>query len=249
MKYNYKIILLILLVIAIILFNGFSKNYPVTGFQNYYSNEKWSPDLIKRFNEYQQTFNLYSIQYDLDLLQKQATSEEAEILLDTGFWPWPAELKQQYVDKVWNNTIIKYSPQAALNYAMKIYNQNAARELLAWNTKEGHFLLYGADLGITEGLPKNLHNTLKCTTDSHGNSLMEKKVFKNLDYWNGFYNIEKTIIKPTDIPKEMKGFNFVKSACDPCVALNYPPDYSCPFKLNIKGNDMISSPWKQLWGL
>lgn len=175
MKYNYKIIILILLVIIFILFNSVTKTYGVSGFQNYYSNIKWSPDLIKRFNIYQQTINLYSTQYDLDILQKQAKPEEAEILLATGFWPWPADLKQEYVDKVWNNTMLKYSPQAALTYAMKIYNQNAARELIAWNSKEGQFLLYGADLGVTEGLPSNVHNTLKCTTDNNGNSVMEKK--------------------------------------------------------------------------
>ena len=47
----------------------------------------------------------------------------------------------------------------------------------------------------------------------------------------------------------MKGFSFVKGPCDPCVALNNPADYSCPFRLNIKGDDSISNQWKQLWGL
>jgi hypothetical protein len=249
MKYSYKILIFILLVVVIILFNNYSKGLNMSGFQNYYSDVKWSPDLLKRFNLYQQTVFLYSTQFDLDILQKQAKPDEAEHLLATGFWPWPDDLKQEYIDKVWSNPIIKFSPQASLNYAMRRYNQNAARELLAWNSKEGHFLLYGADLGVTEGLPNNLHNTLKCTTDSHGNSVMEKKVFLGPDYWNGYFNINKTIIKPEDIPKEMKGFSFVKSACDPCVALNYPPDYSCPFKLNVKVDDQISRQWKQLWGL
>ena len=121
----------------------------MSGFQNYYSDVKWSPDLLKRFNLYQQTVFLYSTQFDLDILQKQATPDEAEHLLATGFWPWPDDLKQEYIDKVWSNPIIKFSPQASLNYAMKRYNQNAARELLAWNSKEGHFLLYGADLFLS----------------------------------------------------------------------------------------------------
>ena len=247
MKYNYNILIFILLVVGIIIFNSYTKLFKVNGFQNYYSDIKWSPDLIKRFNLYQQTVFLYSTQFDLDIIQKQATPDEAEHLLATGFWPWPDDLKQEYIDKVWTNTIIKFSPQASLNYSMKLYNQNAARELLAWNSKEGHFLLYGADLGKTEGMPQNVHNTLKCTTDKHGNSVMEKKVFTGMDYWNGYFNINKTIVKPENIPQEMKGFSFVKSACDPCVALNYPPDFSCPFRLNIKGNDLISSQWKHLW--
>jgi hypothetical protein len=249
MKYSYNLLILILLVIAIIIYNSYSKGSSFNNFQNYYSNIKWSPDLIRRFNLYQQTVFENKIQFDMDLLQKQATPAEAEQYLATGFWYWPNDLKQEYINKVWLNTMLKFSPEAALNYAMKVYNQNAARELLAWNSKEGHFLLYGADLGVTDGLPKDLHNTLKCTTDKHGNSVMEKKIFIGPDYWNGYFNINKTIVKPEDIPKEMKGFSFVKSACDPCVALNFPPDYSCPFTLNVKGNQQISSQWKYLWGI
>jgi hypothetical protein len=249
MKYSYNLLILILLVIAIIIYNSYSKGSSFNNFQNYYSNIKWSPDLISRFNLYQQTVFENKIQFDMDMLQKQATPAEAEQYLATGFWYWPNDLKQEYIDKVWTNTMLKFSPQAALNYAMKVYNQNAARELLAWNSKEGHFLLYGADLGVTDGLPKDLHNTLKCTTDKHGNSVMEKKIFIGPDYWNGYFNINKTIVKPEDIPTEMKGFGFVKSACDPCVALNFPPDYSCPFTLNVKGDQQISSQWKYLWGI
>jgi hypothetical protein len=45
----------------------------------------------------------------------------------------------------------------------------------------------------------------------------------------------------------MPGFNFVNGSCDPCVALNTPSDFSCPFKLNVKGNDQISDVWRKLW--
>ena len=244
MKYSYSILLIVLLVVGIVIFNNFTKK--VDGFQ---TNQlcPWSSDLIKRFNDYQETVKY--AKYDLDIVQKQATPEEVEQLLETGYWPWPNDLKQEYIDKSWANPIIKFSPQAALNQAMKIYNKNAARELIAWNNKEGHFLLYGADLGVTDGMPNNVHNTLKCSTDSHGNSVLEKKVFTGLSYWNGYFDIKKTIVDPKDIPNEMKGFSFVKGPCDPCVALNYPADYSCPFRLNIKGDDSISNQWKQLWGL
>jgi hypothetical protein len=109
--------------------------------------------------------------FDLDILQKQTTPDEVEQLLATGYWPWPDELKKLYIDKVWSSPIIKIDPNIALDYAMKIYNKNAARELLAWNTKEGEFLLYGGDLGVSDGMPKNVHNTIKCSTDSKGNSV------------------------------------------------------------------------------
>ena len=135
------------------------------------------------------------------------------------------------------------------NYAMRIYNQTAARELLAWNTKEGQFLLYGGDLGVSDGMPKNVHNTIKCSTDSNDNSIMEKKVFTGMNLWNGFMNTTTTTVKPEDIPKEMPGFTFVKNPCNPCVALNSPGDFSCPFRLNVKGDDSISNPWQSLWQL
>jgi len=247
MKYDYNVLLIILLVISVIIFNNYTKIK--SGFQNNNTTNKWSTELIKKFNIYQTTMSKNKTYYDLDILQKQATPEDVKQLFKTGYWPWPDDLKQDYIDSIWNNTIIKIDPTYALDYAMKTYNQNAARELLAWNTKEGQFLLYGGDLGVTDGMPKNIHNTIKCSTDSNNNSVMEKNVFNKMNTWNGYMNNTTTIINPEDIPKEMPGFTFVKSPCNPCIALNSPGDFSCPFKLNVKGDDSISSPWKSLWGL
>lgn len=247
MKYSYHILIIILLVISIILFNSFTKIK--SGFQNNNTTNKWPTELIRQFNIYQTTMNKNKTYYDLDILQKQTTPEDVKQLFETGYWPWTDELKNDYIEKVWSSPIIKIEPKYALDYAMKTYNQTAARELLAWNTKEGQFLLYGGDLGVTDGMPKNIHNTIKCSTDSSGNSVMEKKVFNKMNTWNGYMNTTTTTINPEDIPKEMPGFTFVKSPCNPCIALNSPGDFSCPFKLNVKGDDNISNPWKSLWGL
>ena len=187
--------------------------------------------------------------FDLDILQNQTTPDEVEQLMATGYWPWPDDLKNDYMDKVMTSTIIKIEPKYALDYAMKIYNQNAARELLAWNTKEGQFLLYGGDLGVSDGMPKNVHNTIKCSTDSKGKSIMEKKIYTGMNFWNGYMNTTITTVNPEEIPKDMNGFTFVNNPCNPCVALNSPGDFSCPFKLNVKGDDSITNPWKSLWGL
>jgi len=230
------------------MFNSWTK-IPFTGLVEGFYTNKWPTDLINRFNHYQQTVNINYIQYNLDILQQQATPEEAEELLETGYWPWPEDLKQLYIEKVWSNPIIKFDPQDALNYAMKVYNQKAARELLAWNSKEGQFLLYGVDIGVTDGMPKNVHNTIKCSTDRHGNSYMKKKVFTGKSLWNGYFDTETTVLKPEDIPSEVKGFSFINGPCNPCTALDYPPNYSCPFKINVKGDHQISDPWKKLWEL
>lgn len=239
------LVILILLVIMIIIYNNYSKSF-IDGFQNN-NYTGWSPDLIKRFNVYQTTVNNNVNQFNLDILQKQATPEEAEELIRTGYWPWPDDLKNEYIEKIWSSTIIKIDPQIALNYAMSVYNQNAARQLLAWNTKEGQFLLYGGNLGVTDGLTNN--NTLKCIDDSNGNSIMQKKIYTGMNLWNGYMNSTVTTVEPQDIPKEMPGFSFVRGPCNPCAPLNSTPDFSCPFKLNVKNNNSISLPWKQLWGL
>jgi hypothetical protein len=265
MKYNYKnIIIIILLVISIILFNIYTKK--VEGFDsNMMYKYPWSQDLIKRFLIYQNTVNTNNNQFNLSVLQNQATPDEVERLLETGFWPWSDDLKYLYLDAVSRNTIVNIQPQFALNYAMKLYNQTAAKQLLAWNTKEGQFLLYGADLGVSPpielservkqnpdlvaNVPNNLHNSLKCTTDEHGNSVMKKTIYKSMNLRNGYPNTSVSIVKPEDIPNEMSGFSFVNGPCNPCLALNDTPDYSCPFKLNIKGNDNVSDVWKTLWNI
>ena len=246
---NFNIIIFIIIIVVIILFNSFTKNNKkimMSGFQNYHTT-KWSSDLIKRFQKYQTTMNDNNNQFNLDQLQKQASPEEAEKYLKTGLWYWPDDLKKLYIESVWSNPMIKIEPQYALNYAMGLYNQNAVRELLAWNTKEGQFLLYGGDLGYTKDeMPQihpdqNKHNTIKCSSDSLN---MEKTVYNGVNYKNS----TTTILNPKDIPNEMPGFSFVKGACNPCSA--FDGDFSCPFRLKIaKESDDISKPWKQLWNL
>jgi hypothetical protein len=277
MKYSYKcskntiiigVVIFLFILTGIVLFNRYAyiKKELFTGYTDINSGNNgnhgntWSNDLLKRFQIYQSTVNLNNNQYNLDILQKQATPQEAETLLETGFWPWPDKLKYEYLDKVWASPIVKIEPQYALNYAMQLYNKRAVEELLAWNTKEGDFLLYGGDLGVTKDMPKNVHNTIKCdresNTDSNSNSntntdvfVMKKKVYTGLNLWNGYMNYKTETVSNEDIPNEMPGFRFVKDACNPCAVLNSPADFSCPFQLNVNGDDTMSSIWKTLWNV
>jgi hypothetical protein len=249
MKYSYNILIFICIIVLIVyLYFIFNKNTLKNGFQNFYTT-KWSNDLLKRFNIYQFTVNKNVNQFNLDILQNQASPEEAEELIRTGYWPWPDDLKYLYMDKIWSSPIIKIDPNIALENARKVYNQNAMREILAWNSKEGQFLLYGADLGVSDGMPKDIHNTLKCSTDINGKSIMEKKIYTGMNLWNGYMNYTTSEVKPEDIPKEMSGFSFVNGPCNPCNALDSSGIFDCPFRINMKGDDSISLPWKQLWGL
>jgi hypothetical protein len=235
MKINKNILLIGLLVISIIVFNSFVKE----GFQTINTNTglgSWPKDLINRFLVYQKTVNENNNQFDMNILQKQASVSEAENYLKTGYWNWSDDLMKEYLIEVGNNPIIKLDPGISLNYAMRLYNQNAIKDILAWNTKEGKFLLYGVDLGITSG-PKynwasNPHNTIKCVTDSNGNSVIEKTIYKGIDRHNGYLNEEKTRLSNESLTNEIPGFSFINGPCNPCAALDTHDFKQCQFSLH-----------------
>jgi len=208
----------------------------------------WPKDLVQQFKIYQKTVSKNVKQYNMYVLQQQATADEAEFFLKTGSWPWPDELKDEYIKAVWQSTLIKIDPGIALQNAQKMYCKNAARRLLGWNVKEGQFLIYGADAGRTGTMP--VKNTIKCSNDLK-NSVLQKTVYSGYNLWNGYKNSETTTIKNEDIPSEVPGFSFVNGACNPCNAINQTPQYNCPFKLKVKdgSGSKISPVWTSLWNL
>jgi len=195
----------------------------------------WSDDLINRFASYQSTTNDNRNSYNMAVIQQQASPSEAETLIKTGYWPWSSDTKYEYTDAMWHHPIIKMNVGNALDYAMKTYNETAAKLLMSWNTKEGQFLLFG-------GKGSN-YDTIKCSTDSAMIGVI-KKEFKD-DY------VENSVpIQNADIPNQMPGFTFLNGVgpCNPCVALHN--DYSCPFKLKTKdGDDTISPVWARLFSI
>ena len=279
MKYSYTIVIgkIVILIICIFIFypfinkflnkvlninNGFVRSNLVEGFT-------WSKNTINQFNDYQDTVNLNNNQFNMSVLQEQASEDEAKELLKTGYWPWSDDTKKQYIEGIWQNPIIKFQPEAALDYAMKLYNETAAKRLLSWNTKEGKFLLYGgtnngADniIGIaTDGAPNGLgygitnagktsnNNIIKCSGDPDKDPILQKTTVTGYNLFNGFKVVTTVDIAPENIPNEMPGFSFVNSPCNPCSALNNTPDYNCPFKLNVNGDNETSDVWKGLWSM
>jgi hypothetical protein len=194
----------------------------------------WSKQAIGDFLTFQQTVNP-TTQFDMDQVQRQATEGELKTLLETGYWPWSNETKYSYMDAVAHNKIVKINPDVSLDYVRKIYNENAAKQLLSWNTKEGEFLLRGVK--IKDG-------TIRCVADSHGKEVMKKTVSHGYNLWNGYKNLTNTFLKDDELNKEIPGFQFIKKNCNPCVAINN--DYSCPFTLR---NNKVSDVWNDLWGL
>ena len=244
MKYNYNFITIIIIIIGIFILYPFI-NKLLNNLLGIKEGFTWSRDLITRFNTYQETVNLNDTQFNLKVLQDQASPEETEQLLKTGYWPWSQYTQDQYYEAVWQNPIIKFFPGAALDYAMKLYNETAVKRLMSWNTKEGQFLLYGGKSGGKSGD----NSVIKCSDDPDKDPVLQKTTLDGYNLWNGYKNTSTTNIKNDDVPKEMPGFSFVKNSCNPCSALNEPADYSCPFKLNVKGDNETSAVWKNLWNI
>ena len=69
-----------------------------------------------------------------------------------------------------------------------------------------------------------------------------------------------TEVEASDLENIIPGFKFVSQPCNPCVALNSPPNYTCPFTLDLSNNNSqgqpnnlfsnnISKVWQYLWGI
>jgi hypothetical protein len=199
---------------------------------------QWSQNTIDDFLTFQSTVNPLS-HFNIPILQQQASEEEVDYLLQNGKWPWSKFVEDLYLDAVAKETIVRLTPAFSMEKAKKIYNENAMKQMLAWNAKEGEFLLYG-------GKNEN-KEIIKCFSNLEGPSIMKKIQVDGYNWWNGYKNEKITNIKNENIPLEMPGFTFVGNSCNPCLALEN--DYSCPFQLNIKGNKSVSDIWTNLWGL
>jgi len=223
--------------------SGSSRSLKVEGF------EAWSPQLKADFVKFENTYNP-NFQFDLNIIQKQASPEEVEYLIKNNKWPWSDSVKSMYKDAIMRNSVISMDPGVALDVAQTIYNEKAVKEMLSWNSKEGAFLLSGVTVGHTEGLPDNVNNIVRCGTgDSSGVPVMEKIVNVGYDGINGSMIQNISVVPDADIPGLVPGFKFLKGACNPCLALNEPPDYSCPFSLNVGDGGGVSTIWQNLWGL
>ena len=204
----------------------------------------WSDTQIENFKQFQKTFNP-DITFDIQTVQRQATPEEVDYLLTNNKWPWSDAVQTMYKEAVMTDSFIRMDAGTALNTAQTIYNETAIKEILSWNSKEGTFILFGATVGHTKGLPDNVNNVIRCA----GSKGMEKVIHQGYASIHGDMIDNTTAVENSDIPSVVPGFQFLKEACNPCGALNDIPDYSCPFSINVGSGPDVSSIWKDLWGL
>jgi hypothetical protein len=232
----------------------------------------WNQSSTNQFLEIQKTINPLVV-FDTLEIQKQASQEEVNYFIQHGHWPWSDNVKQLYTESLNNNPYVRTSPEDAINTISTIYNEKAILQMLSWQTKEGQFLLNGVSINDTnkknpyEDLPngwgdyafnskqiaKN-NNVIKCGNTNNSKSEQQLSL-QEIEYRGNdgiVYNHVKKI-NPVDynnLENLIPGFSFLKEPCNPCENLHNPPNYNCPFELNIRGTKKgVSSIWKYLWNI
>ena len=206
----------------------------------------WSDKLKADFVQFQKTINP-NVVFDMNIIPKQASSNEAQNLLKTGHWQWSPEVKKVYLDAIAHNTIISSDPNGSMDKAQTIYNETAIKEILSWNAKEGVFLLDGVVVGHTADMPADVNNVVKCSTNDSGDITMKKIEYTGYNSVSGGMKSTITPVSNSMLPTIVNGFKFLNGECNPCVALNDPHNYSCPFSINTGNGDNVSSIWDMLW--
>lgn len=208
----------------------------------------WPSTLVDEFVNFQKTLNP-NVNYDINIVQKQATPDEVSYLFNNNKWPWSDKLQSLYKEAMAQNSFIHVDPGISMLDAQQIYNETAMKEMLSYNTKEGTFLLYGATVGHNNNLPSNINNIIQCSTNAKGDSILEKIVYNGYDSIYGNLNTTVTEIDYNDLPNQVNGFKFLGAPCNPCVALNSSPNYTCPFALNTGNGYDVSPIWQMLWNV
>ena len=258
-NYRYGLMLSLILII-------FTRFVDIVRTKNGKENFELSQISQNDFLHIQHTINP-KIVFDMEIIKKQANQSELDYFLKNGMWPWSQEVIDLYTEAINKNPFIRTYSGDSVNYARKIYNQDAILQLLSIETKEGNFLISGVqinggpkndledlpsgygDFGYKSGLIKHMNPVIKCNIDDNGNASLEKTVYTGKGGIFGEQTSKKSPVDYNNLESEIPGFKFLNSPCDPCKALNSTADYSCPYSLDVKGGSSgVSSVWNYLWG-
>ena len=248
------------------------RNLSIEKFEQPEKRDRWSDETINDFVIFQNTINP-QIKFDLDIIQTQASEEEVKYLLKNGKWSWNSEVQKLYMDLVSINPYIRNTSEDSLNTAMTIYNQSAILQALRMQTKEGRFLLSGITYGTPKsedtygydsGLVSKNDTVIKCYNNNGKNELTKIEYVGDSGGLTANHLFKKTKLDYNKLETTVPGFKFINSPCEPCVSLNNPADYSCPFNLNTQPTpkqitqqitqqtnkqNNVSPVWKYLWNL
>jgi len=102
------------------------------------------------------------------------------------------------------------------------------------------------NFGYSSGLIGHMNDVIKCSADTSGNYSLEKTEYTGKDGITGAQTKKVTPVDYNELENLIPGFSYMNGPCNPCDALNSPPNYSCPFKLDKNGK--VSNIWQYLWG-
>ena len=225
-------------------------------------------ELEQNFLQIQNTINRNKI-FDMDIIKSQASQEELKYFNSNGQWPWSQDVINLFEEAVSRNPYIRTVPKQATNYARTVYNQTAILRILSYQTKEGEFLLNGVLVKDPSGnkieeLPNGFGNfpyesgllgnrvddIIKCNINNENNPTLERIRYTGK---GGVFGEQTEKVTPVDynyLESIIPGFTFLNKPCNPCGALASKPDYSCAYRLKVKGKTpFISSVWQYLWNV
>jgi hypothetical protein len=226
----------------------------------------WDPDVVQKFINFQYTRNT-NVVFDMTIIQQQATQKEAEEYLKNGEWTWSKETENLYLEQISQNNYIKIPGKKSLSEVKRIYNEKAILQFLTMHEAEGDFLINGVYVPSDDDTNTNTNSNPNPTPNSGFgtfgvNSGLEPDKKKDivgcglsstnanatpvLQRISGDPKKKNSFVDFNILPDIIKGFTFHNKPCNPCVALKFPPDYSCAFSLDNKKNSPV---WESVWGL
>jgi hypothetical protein len=214
----------------------------------------WTQNSISEFLKIQKLSNP-DLDFHINKIQEQSSQEEVDYFIKNGMWPWSPEVIELYKNSESKNKFVRTYIDDSVVQARKIYNQNVILYIISLQEKESQFLTTGVQIYQSKYDDRNGNGTYGYNSELinvENNKIVSIiKCDTNKDKEIGlkkYKNEKKTDIDYNNLENIIPGFKFISSKCNPCVALNDPPDYSCPFELNVKDVDKGVSPiWKYLW--
>lgn len=224
----------------------------------------WSKETVTSFDNYKST-SLPNVQFNMEVLQKQANDSDVQYLIDHGHWKWSDETKQIYQNAMSGSSSTKGDPGIVLIDTQKTYNEKAVKQALAWDAKEGRFLIYGAGGPSTKSLTKEQAPWVKSDNGADDGAAVYKcaedcRGEPRIQYFDNDNTSDAGVVVPLEeLPNQIPGFQFLRGVCNPCEALKADAQYNCPFSIQTApgawagdsaGADAgVSEVWSNLWSL
>jgi len=205
---------------------------------------------------------LYDGVFNINMLQCNATEEEAQEFLKNYKWTWSEDTKRRYIEVMEKNTMLRVDPYWIMQESMTTYTDKAMRMMLEWNSPEGKLLLEGrlvpgipkvyssnGTYGLNSGLQTLNQDIVRCGP----NGKMMRLVNMENDGITGAHVQKVETVDYRELPKLLPGFSWKGEPCNPCENLDNPPETKCKFSIPPPRKTLIvetneeKTPWTVSW--